>query len=308
MNVLIIGELNENLLSTNSIELVNKARDITKNVFLCTVGTHETPDVAIQGIECRYIKTDTNTLSTHALADTVKSFIDQNSIETVILPATYMGRDLAAFLSVDFDCPVVANAIDIKSIEPFIVTTAINGGKELFNTEIKSNIKIVVVRPKSFEYSETKVTSIDDSNLLKLNESHLDVDIENVNIEAKSGPQLEDSSIIVSAGRGLGEANNLSIIYELAEKLDAAVGATRAIVDAGWVPYSQQVGQTGKTVKPDVYIACGISGATQHQVGMKDSKYIIAINKDEDAPIFQIADYGIVGDVHQVIPKLNSLI
>lgn len=308
MNVLIIGELNENLLSNNSIELVNKARDITKNVFLCTVGTHVTPDVAIQGIECRYIKTDTNTLSTHAVADTVKSFIDQNSIETVILPATYMGRDLAAFLSVDFDCPVVANAIDIKSIEPFIVTTAINGGKELFNTEIKSNIKIVVVRPKSFEYSETKVTSIDDSNLLKLNESHLDVDIENVNIEAKSGPQLEDSSIIVSAGRGLGEANNLSIIYELAEKLDAAVGATRAIVDAGWVPYSQQVGQTGKTVKPDVYIACGISGATQHQVGMKDSKYIIAINKDEDAPIFQIADYGIVGDVHQVIPKLNSLI
>ena len=308
MNVLIIGELNENLLSNNSIELVNKARDITKNVFLCTVGTHETPDVAIQGIECRYIKTDTNTLSTHAVADTVKSFIDQNSIETVILPATYMGRDLAAFLSVDFDCPVVANAIDIMSIKPFIVTTAINGGKELFNTEIKSNIKIVVVRPKSFEYSETKVTSIDDSNLLKLNESHLDVDIENVNIEAKSGPQLEDSSIIVSAGRGLGEANNLSIIYELAEKLDAAVGATRAIVDAGWVPYSQQVGQTGKTVKPDVYIACGISGATQHQVGMKDSKYIIAINKDEDAPIFQIADYGIVGDVHQVIPKLNSLI
>jgi len=308
VNVLIIGELNENLLSNNSIELVSKARDITKNVFLCTVGTHDAPDVAIEGIECRYIKTDTNTLSTHAVADTVKSFIDQNSIETVILPATYMGRDLAAFLSVDFDCPVVANAIDIKSIEPFIVTTAINGGKELFNTEIKSNIKIVVVRPKSFEYSETKVTSIDDSNLLKLNESHLDVDIENVNIEAKSGPQLEDSSIIVSAGRGLGEANNLSIIYELAEKLDAAVGATRAIVDAGWVPYSQQVGQTGKTVKPDVYIACGISGATQHQVGMKDSKYIIAINKDEDAPIFQIADYGIVGDVHQVIPKLNSLI
>jgi len=139
-------------------------------------------------------------------------------------------------------------------------------------------------------------------------DSALNIDIENINIEEKSGPQLEDSSIIVSAGRGLGEAENLSIVYELAEKLDAAVGATRAIVDAGWVPYSQQVGQTGKTVKPDIYIACGISGATQHQVGMKDSKYIIAINIDEDAPIFQIADFGIVGDVHQVIPKLNSLI
>ncbi len=308
MNVLIIGELNENLLSSSSIELTTKAKEITENVFLCTIGTHETPDVVIEGVKCRYIKTDANILSTHAIADAVRIFIEQNSIETVILPSTYMGRDLAAFLSVDFDCPVVANVIDIKSVDPFIVTTAINGGKELFNTEIKSNIKIVVVRPKSFEYLDTKLNSIDQNNLLKLNDSALNIDIENINIEEKSGPQLEDSSIIVSAGRGLGEAENLSIIYELAEKLDAAVGATRAIVDAGWVPYSQQVGQTGKTVKPDIYIACGISGATQHQVGMKDSKYIIAINIDEDAPIFQIADFGIVGDVHQVIPKLNSLI
>jgi len=308
MNILIIGELNENLLSNNSIELITKAKEISENVFLCTIGTQEMPDVVIEGVECRYIKTDTNILSTHAVADAVKSFIDQNSIETVMLPTTYMGRDLAAFLSVDFDCPVISNAIDINSVKPFIVTTAINGGKELYNTEIKSKIKIVVVRPKSFEYLETKLDSIDENNLLKLNESDLNIDIESINIEEKSGPQLEDSSIILSAGRGFGEAENLSIVYELAEKLHAAVGATRAIVDAGWMPYSQQVGQTGKTVKPDVYIACGISGATQHQVGMKDSKYIIAINKDEDAPIFQIADFGIVGDVHQVIPKLNSLI
>ena len=308
MNVLIIGELNEKLLSSNSIELVTKAKEITDKVFLCTIGTEEAPEAVIEGIECRYIKTNPKVLSTHAVADTVNNYIDQNSIECVILPSTYMGRDLAAFISVDYDCPVVSNAVDIKSVEPFIVTTAINGGKELFNTEIKAKIKIVIVRPKSFEYVETKVTSIGENNLLNLNESDLNINIEKVKVEQKSGPQLEDSSIIVSAGRGLGEPENLTIVYELAEKLNAAVGATRAIVDAGWIPYSQQVGQTGKTVKPDIYIACGISGATQHQVGMKDSKYIIAINKDEDAPIFQIADFGIVGDVHQVIPKLNSLI
>ena len=116
--------------------------------------------------------------------------------------------------------------------------------------------------------------------------------------------RLEDSKIVISAGRGMVDVENLKFIEELANKLNAAIGGTRAIVDAGWMPYSQQVGQTGKTVKPDVYIACGISGATQHQVGMKDSKFIIAINKDEEAPIFQIADFGVVGDTLSIIPKL----
>jgi electron transfer flavoprotein alpha subunit len=164
---------------------------------------------------------------------------------------------------------------------------------------------IVVVKPKSFAPSEggsgsgaVEALAVPDAGVTNA------AKIVNRHVEERSGPKLDEADVVVSGGRGLGEAGKYSMIEELAKLLKGAPGASRAIVDAGWVPYAYQVGQTGKTVKPNVYIACGISGATQHLVGMKGAKNIIAINKDKEAPIFSVADLGIVGDVHKVVPKL----
>jgi electron transfer flavoprotein alpha subunit len=214
-----------------------------------------------------------------------------------------VGRDISGFLSVDLNSSPVSNVINFTINENVLTTTnSIDGGESEYLTNVTSEVKILIIRPKSFEATDIELN--ESFSIASVEKNDLTLEVNDIFVEEKTGPQLEDSKIVISAGRGMVDVDNLKYVQELATKLNAAVGGTRAIVDAGWMPYSQQVGQTGKTVKPDVYIACGISGATQHQVGMKDSKYIIAINKDEEAPIFQIADLGVVGDTLSIIPKL----
>ena len=203
----------------------------------------------------------------------------------------------------DLNASPISNVVNFKIDGDNLSTTnSIDGGESDYLTNVTSEVKVLIIRPKSFEASEIELNN--NYETVSIEKNNLSVAVQDIFIEEKTGPQLEDSKIVISAGRGMVDVENLKFIEELANKLNAAIGGTRAIVDAGWMPYSQQVGQTGKTVKPDVYIACGISGATQHQVGMKDSKFIIAINKDEEAPIFQIADLGVVGDTLSIIPKL----
>jgi electron transfer flavoprotein alpha subunit len=233
-----------------------------------------------------------------------KQIGDGNAPDLLLFGTTYEGRDVAARLSVALDRPVITNNTDIAvDGDDVVVTEPIFGGTKLVRTRFTgTGPHIALIRPKSFAAEESgggaaEVTTIEvpDYGSAKVKNRH---------VEETTGPKLDEAAVVVSGGRGLGEAGKYQIIEDLAKALKGAPGASRAIVDAGWVPYSYQVGQTGKVVKPNVYIAAGISGATQHMVGMKGAKNIIAINKDAEAPIFSVADLGIVGDVHKVLPKL----
>ena len=305
MKSLIIGEINNNELSSGTLEIISKAKELNLDFSVITIGNSEISGIGSDDFTNTYFKSNSNKLNLSSCASEIKTLIDENNIELVLSNSTYIGRDLIAFLSVDFKTSPVSNVtnFEINNTE-LIAINSINGGESEYKVTINSDIKLLLIRPKSFE--QTEINLNDNFETKEIQENENSIDVFDIHIEDKSGPQLEDSKIVISAGRGMVESSNLKLVEELANKLNAAIGGTRAIVDAGWMPYSNQVGQTGKTVKPDVYIACGISGATQHQVGMKDSKYIIAINKDEEAPIFQISDLGIVGDTLSVIPKLNE--
>jgi electron transfer flavoprotein alpha subunit len=224
-----------------------------------------------------------------------------------VSPATYEGRDVAARLSVKLDRPVLTNVVGLTETDGSLTSQhAIFGGQQVVTARFTGEgPALFVIRAKSFaaEPSGGAAAAVQAAPAGELGATNA-ASVVARHVEERSGPKLDEADVVVSGGRGLGEADSYALIEELAGLLHGAAGASRAIVDAGWVPYSHQVGQTGKTVKPNLYLACGISGATQHLVGMKNSKHIVAINKDQDAPIFSVADLGIVGDVHKVVPAL----
>jgi len=225
----------------------------------------------------------------------------------ILVPHDYDGRDIAARLSVRLDRPVLTNVVGLEAEAGALVSEhAVFGGAEVVKAHFTGAPPgLFVVRSKTFAAtpgagSPAEVRKLEAGDLGRTGEARIVAN----HVEAQEGPRLDQAPVVVSGGRGLGGAEGYAMVEELARLLGGAAGASRAIVDAGWVPYSHQVGQTGKTVKPTLYVAAGISGATQHLVGMKGSQHIVAINKDPEAPIFAIADLGIVGDVNQVLPKL----
>jgi electron transfer flavoprotein alpha subunit len=304
----VFAEATDGTVAPITLEILTKARELAGTVEAVIAG--DGADVAealgAYGASKVYATGDLDgSLPGVPVASAVAKAIEGGDApDLILLGTTYDGRDVAARLSVALDKPVITNNTDIAvEGDDVVVTEPVFGGTKLVKTKFTAGgPHIALLRPKSFAAessgggaAEVVTLEVPDAGAAKVVNRH---------VEEHAGPKLDEAAVVVSGGRGLGDAEKYQVIEDLAKALKGAPGASRAIVDAGWVPYSYQVGQTGKVVKPTVYIAAGISGATQHLVGMKGSKNIIAVNKDPEAPIFSVADLGIVGDVHKVLPKL----
>jgi electron transfer flavoprotein alpha subunit len=292
-----------------ALELLAKARELGDQVEVVALGPGATTAAATlgeHGAQTVFASDDPvyeeflAQPATHALY----TLIQEHAPDLILFATTYASRDVAGRLQARTGTALMSNAIDVTGVDR--ARTQIAGGTLFVDVELDGLApRLVLVRPKSFVAEAVGGTA---SVVL------VDVDVPDAlrsarrvehHEESASGPKLEEAKVVISGGRGLQAAENFALLDQLAGVLgNAAVGASRAVVDAGWVPYSYQVGQTGKTVKPDVYIAVGISGALQHVVGMKGAKRIVAINKDPDAPIFRLADLGVVADALQFLPAL----
>lgn len=296
----------------SAFELLTKARDLGDEVAAVALGKGARDAAAELGEygARRVFAGDDPVFKDHLAQPAVEALyalVQEHRPNLILFPGSYDARDVAGRLQARTASTLMANVSDVPS--PDMAQTQIFGGTKIVDVELKGpDPKLLLIRPKAFELEsagggEPEIVEVpgevpDEAKQAKVAERHE---------EEAAGPKLEEAPVIISGGRGLQDPKNFELLQELAKALGkAAVGATRAVVDAGWVPYSMQIGQTGITVKPDVYIAVGVSGATQHLVGMKESKRIVAINKDPDAPIFKIADLGVVGDALKVIPAVTE--
>ncbi len=250
-----------------------------------------------------YKNSDLQNYSPSAYSKLFGDYAKETGASIIIIPNTSLGKDIAPRIAAKLDAGLAMDCIslDIQNNE-IIATRPIYAGKVLLDVKLNSTVKIFSLRPNVFTAAMVGESK---AEIASVNVDNPDLTTKVVEIKKSEGKlDVAEAEIIVSGGRGMKGAEHFNLVEELAQLLGAASGASRAVVDAGWRPHSEQVGQTGKTVSPTLYIALGISGAIQHLAGMRSSKYIVAVNKDKDAPIFQIADYGIVGDIFEVVPAM----
>jgi electron transfer flavoprotein alpha subunit len=304
-----LDSINGNIKRT-AFEVATAAKMINGNVFALSINGNDSVASQIKdyGIE-NLINVNSDLLkqySSSAVAEIIFQVAKNKEIDTLVFPANSYGLELAARLSAKMQAGYISDVIEINvNGEDLIVKKPVYAGKSIITAKINTPVKIISIRPNVFTPVKNSVNLHTEEFTPNLSESNLKaVVVDTYKNEGKL--DVKEADIIVSGGRGIKGPEYYNLIEDLANVLGAAVGASRAVVDAGWRPHSEQVGQTGKTVSPTLYIACGISGAIQHLAGMSSSKFILAINKDKDAPIFKVADYGIVGDLFNVLPKLTQ--
>jgi len=309
-------ESRDGKISTIAREAIGAARMVADELVEDVIGlvfgedVHGVADAAFD-LGCdEVIGADDATLKdgrVEAIGPLVVALAREHEPDVIIAGASTLGRDLTSWVAADLDTGLVSDCIALEvDGETIKATRPVYAGKLLSTVFVKEGAQVISLRSRAFAQAESTGGSGTADWVDPVLEED-DILSKVIGFEEKGGGvSLTDASIIVSGGRGVGGPEGFEPVRELAKVLGAAVGASRAAVDAGWIPYEHQVGQTGKTVSPDLYIACGISGAIQHQAGMRTSKVIVAINKDPEAPIFKLAQYGIVGDLFQVLPALNE--
>jgi electron transfer flavoprotein alpha subunit len=238
-------------------------------------------------------------------AEVLAQVVGASSPAAVLIASSPEGKEVAGRLAVKLDSGLITDAVGVN--DGFVADQSIFGGSYTVKSSVSRGTPIITVRPNSTAPEPSAAQPTEEQVSVSLSDAATKAKVLDRVSEKKGGrPELTEAAIVVSGGRGLGGAEHFGLIEKLADSLGAAVGASRAATDAGWYPHQNQVGQTGKTVSPQLYIACGISGAIQHRAGMQTSKTIVAINKDSEAPIFELVDFGVVGDLFDVVPQLTE--
>jgi electron transfer flavoprotein alpha subunit len=307
MSVLVLAEIDANGVVPQTRNAVTAALAINNDVHILVAGSDCAGQAGaaakIAGVS-KVLKAD-DAAYANGLAENVAELVKSvaSSYSHVLVGATSFGKNVMPRAAALLDVQQISEITDVVDAETFV--RPIYAGNALATVKSSDAVKVITVRATAFDPAAAEGGSAQIEDLASAGETGLS-SFNGRELTKSERPELTQAGIIVSGGRGMGSGENFAILEELADKLGAAVGASRAAVDAGFVPNDYQVGQTGKVVAPELYIAVGISGAIQHLAGMKDSKVIVAINKDEEAPIFAVADYGLVGDLFKAVPELTS--
>ncbi|MHB1614119.1 MAG: electron transfer flavoprotein subunit alpha/FixB family protein [Actinomycetes bacterium] len=315
--ILVLVDRVDGVVKKVTLELLTVARRLgTPAAVLVGTGSDGADDgelrarLAEYGAARIYLATDPD-LTGYLVAPTVEllaSLVTRGPAGAVLLASSADGREVAARLALRIGAGVITDAVDLTVTDGRVIATqSVFGGSTVVHSSVGHGIPIITLRPNAGapEPAPTSAELVDVAVEVSAGARAARV-LDRVVEPRGARPELTEASVVVSGGRGVGSAENFPVIEALADALGGAVGASRAATDAGWYPHQFQVGQTGKTVSPQLYVACGISGAIQHRAGMQTSKTIVAINKDPEAPIFELADFGIVGDLHQVVPALTA--